>query len=182
MDFIPTKISEVIMITPRIFHDDRGEFHEFYRRSEFETAGISVEFVQDNHARSKQGVLRGLHYQIQHAQGKLLRVVNGEIYDVAVDLRRSSSTFGQYVGVTLNDKERNQLWIPPGFAHGYYVISDWAEMSYKVTEYYAPEWERTLRWNDPELGIDWPLLSAKEPILSKNDAQGLLLKDAEVYE
>jgi dTDP-4-dehydrorhamnose 3,5-epimerase len=182
MDFTPTKIPEVILIIPKIFHDDRGEFHEFYRRSEFEAAGIKLDFVQDNHARSKQGVLRGLHYQIKQAQGKLVRVVKGEIFDVAVDLRRSSRTFGQYVGVILNDKEKNQLWIPPGFAHGYFVLSDWAEMSYKVTEYYAPEWERTLLWKDPALGIDWPLLAKDNPILSQNDSQGLLLKNAEVYE
>ena len=182
MDFIPTKIPEVILMTPMIFHDDRGDFHEFFRKSDFETAGITPDFVQDNHAGSKQGVLRGLHYQIQQAQGKLIRVVLGEIFDVAVDLRKSSKTFGQYIGVTLNDREKNQLWIPPGFAHGYYVLSDWAELSYKVTDYYAPEWERTLLWNDPDLRIDWPLLSDTEPILSQNDSQGLFLKDAEVYE
>ena len=182
MDFIPTKIPEVILVLPRIIHDDRGEFHEFYRNTEFENAGIGLAFVQDNHAGSKQGVLRGLHYQIQQAQGKLIRVIQGEIYDVAVDLRRNSRTFGQHVAVTLNDVEKNQLWIPPGFAHGYYVLSDWAEMSYKVTDYYAPEWERTLLWSDPELGIDWPLLTKEKPILSQNDSQGLLMKDAEVYE
>ena len=181
MNFIPTKIPDVILITPKIFRDDRGEFHEFYRKPDFFAAGISLEFVQDNHARSKQGVLRGLHYQIQQAQGKLVRVVSGEVFDVAVDLRKSSKTFGQYVGVLLNDQERNQLWIPPGFAHGYYVISDCAEFSYKVTDYYAPEWERTIFWNDPDIGIEWPLLSDTEPILSQNDSQGMILKEAEVY-
>jgi dTDP-4-dehydrorhamnose 3,5-epimerase len=182
MDFLPTKIPEVILITPKIFHDDRGDFHEFYRKSEFIAAGIALDFVQDNHAGSKQGILRGLHYQIQQAQGKLVRVVSGEVFDVAVDLRKSSSTFSQHIGVILNDKDKNQLWIPPGFAHGYYVLSDWAEVSYKVTDYYAPEWERTLLWNDPDIGIDWPLLNENEPILSQNDSQGLLLKDGEVYD
>jgi dTDP-4-dehydrorhamnose 3,5-epimerase len=182
MDFTPTKIPEVILILPKIYKDDRGDFHECYRQAEFEAAGITPNFVQDNHAGSKRDVLRGLHYQINQAQGKLIRVIKGEIYDVAVDLRKSSITFGQSVGVMLDDKAKNQLWIPPGFAHGYYVLSDWAEVSYKVTAYYAPEWERTLLWNDPALGIDWPLLTKNTPLLSKNDKQGLLLKDAEVYD
>lgn len=182
MDFLPTKIPEVILVIPRIFQDDRGDFHEFYRQSEFLSAGISWEFIQGNHARSKQGVLRGLHYQIQHPQGKLVRVVSGKIFDVAVDLRKSSGTFGQYVGIMLDDREKKQLWIPPGFAHGYYVLSDQAEVSYKVTDYYAPEWERTLLWNDPEIGIDWPLVNQQEPVLSENDSRGLPLKEGEVYE
>ena len=182
MLFSPTSIPEVIEITPKIFKDSRGEFLEVYRSAEFAEVGINLEFVQDNHAGSYQGVLRGLHYQIQQAQGKLVRVISGEIYDVAVDLRKGSSTFGLAVGLKLSDKKKNQLWIPPGFAHGYYVISDWAEVSYKVTEYYAQEHERTLLWNDPQLRINWPLISKKHPLLSENDLQGCLLCEAETYE
>ena len=182
MQFAPTEISDVIIITPKIFQDPRGEFLETFRSEEFANAGIDLEFVQDNHAGSKMGVLRGLHYQIEQAQGKLVRVVTGEIYDVAVDLRKESSTFGQSVGLRLSDQDKKQLWIPPGFAHGYYVLSDLAEVSYKVTAYYAPEWERTLLWNDPVLQINWPLLSQDHPLLSNNDLQGLPLNEAEVYE
>jgi dTDP-4-dehydrorhamnose 3,5-epimerase len=182
MQFTPADISDVIIITPKIFRDQRGEFLETYRSEEFAFAGIDMEFIQDNHVGSKVGVLRGLHYQIQQAQGKLIRVVTGEIYDVAVDLRKGSSTFGKSVGIRLSDQEKNQLWIPPGFAHGYYVLSDLAEVSYKVTAYYTPEWERTLLWNDPVLQINWPLASPDHPLLSENDLQGLPLNKAEVYE
>ena len=182
MEFSPTNIPEVLLISPTIFKDQRGNFLETYRSAEFVAAGIGLDFVQDNHAGSKRGVLRGLHYQIRQAQGKLIRVVSGEIYDVAVDLRRSSETFGQSVGLRLSDLEKKQLWIPPGFAHGYYVLSDWAEVSYKVTSYYAPEWERTLLWNDPALKINWPLLSKDHPLLSENDLRGSLLSVAELYE
>ena len=182
MQFTPTEISDVIIITPKIFRDQRGEFLETFCSEEFAVAGIDLEFVQDNHAGSKMGVLRGLHYQIQQAQGKLIRVVTGEIYDVVVDLRKGSLTFGQSVGLRLSDQDKKQLWIPPGFAHGYYVLSDWAEVSYKVTAYYAPEWERTLLWNDPVLQINWPLVSPDHPLLSKNDRLGLPLNKAEVYE
>ena len=143
---------------------------------------IKEEFIQDNHAGSKQGVLRGLHYQIQQAQGKLVRAVTGKIFDVAVDLRKSSPTFGHNVGVILDDQEKEQLWIPPGFAHGYYVMSEWAEVSYKVTKYYAPEWERTLLWNDPTLNIDWPLIGGELPTLSPNDLKGKIFSEAEIYE
>jgi dTDP-4-dehydrorhamnose 3,5-epimerase len=180
--FSPTHISGVIEISPTIYRDSRGEFLEIYRSAEFAAAGIDLDFIQDNHAGSKKGVLRGLHYQIRQAQGKLIRVVSGEIYDVAVDLRRSSETFGQSVGLRLSDQEKKQLWIPPGFAHGYYVLSDWAEVSYKVTSYYAPEWERTLLWNDPELKINWPLLSKDHPLLSDNDLKGCPLNESEIYE
>ena len=178
----PTKIPEVIILSPKVFQDDRGDFLETYRKTDFAAAGIEYDFVQDNHAGSKEGVLRGLHYQIRQPQGKLVRVIWGEIYDVAVDLRKKSSSFGQAVGIKLSDRNKKQIWIPPGFAHGYYVLSDWAELSYKVTAYYAPEWERTILWNDPALRIEWPLLSDEHPILSENDKQGNLLKEAEVYD
>jgi len=182
MKFSTTNISEVLLISPIIFRDHRGDFLETYRFAEYAAAGIDLDFVQDNHAGSKNGVLRGLHYQIQQAQGKLIRVVSGEIFDVAVDLRKKSPTFSQSVGLRLSDQEKKQLWIPPGFAHGYYVLSDWAEVSYKATSYYAPEWERTLLWNDPALKINWPLLSKDHPLLSENDLRGCLLKEAEIYE
>lgn len=182
MDFISSRIPDVIIISPEIFQDGRGEFLETFRSSLFIKAGIKWQFVQDNHAGSHQGVLRGLHYQIQQAQGKLIRVVSGKIFDVVVDLRKSSSSFGESVGVVLDDQEKKQLWIPPGFAHGYYVISEWAEVSYKVTDYYAPAWERILLWNDPALKIDWPLVENTPPILSENDLQGKRLNEADIYE
>jgi len=182
MDFKLTRIKDVLILSPNVYQDARGIFLETYRYDEFKTAGIKEQFIQDNHAGSKQGVLRGLHYQIQQAQGKLVRAVMGRIFDVAVDLRQSSPTFGQSVGEILDDQERKQLWIPPGFAHGYYVLSEWAEVSYKVTNYYAPEWERTLLWNDSTLKIDWPLIENEPPILSSNDLQGKLFSEAEVYE
>jgi len=182
MNFIETAIPDVIIITSQIYQDQRGEFLETYRQAEFAEAGINLPFIQDNHAGSHQGVLRGLHYQIRHAQGKLVRVVRGEIYDVAVDLRRSSTSFGQYVGIHLTDLKKNQLWIPPGFAHGYYVLSEWAEVSYKVTDYYAPQWERTILWNDPILGINWPLIEGKPPVLSKSDQQGTPYPDSEKFD
>jgi len=182
MDYYPTKIPDVIRITARVIEDERGNFLEYFRQNEFADAGINQSFVQANHAGSKAGVLRGLHYQIQQAQGKLVRVVAGTIYDVAVDLRRSSTTFGQSVGVELSCKNKYQLWIPPGFAHGYYVVSDWAEVSYMVTDYYAPQWERTVLWNDPELGINWPLRASQPPMLSENDRQGTPFAEAETYE
>jgi len=182
MDFQPTQIRDVILLTPKIFQDSRGYFLETFRYEEYKIAGIREQFVQDNHAGSHQGVLRGLHYQIQQAQGKLVRAVLGKIFDVAVDLRKSSPTFGQSVGVFLDDQERQQLWIPAGFAHGYYVMSEWAEVSYKVTNYYAPEWERTLLWNDPILEIEWPLIGNEKPVLSPNDLQGKLFSEAEKFE
>lgn len=182
MDFLETNIPEVVLIIPEVFKDQRGEFLETYRQADFEGAGISCTFVQDNHAGSHQGVLRGLHYQIKQAQGKLVRVISGSVFDVAVDLRRSSPHFGQSVGVILSDVDKHQLWIPPGFAHGYYVMSKWAEVSYKVTEYYAPRWERTLLWNDPALGITWPLVDGLAPLLSENDRQGIPIANAETYE
>jgi len=182
LNFRSLDIPEVVLIEPKVFPDDRGFFLESYQKERFSAAGIQAEFVQDNHSASKQGVLRGLHYQIQQAQGKLLRVVSGEIYDVAVDLRRSSSTFGRSVGVILSAQNKNQLWIPSGFAHGFYVLSEQAEILYKTTDYYAPQWERTLLWNDPALKINWPLVNGQPPILSAKDAIGKPLSEAETYE
>lgn len=182
MIFTPTSIPDVILIEPKVFGDQRGFFMEVYHAERFHQAGIRAGFVQDNHSGSSRGILRGLHYQIQHAQGKLVRVVTGEIFDVAVDIRRHSPAFGQWVGHHLSAQNKIQMWIPPGFAHGYYVLSDWAEVLYKATDFYAPEWERALLWNDPEIGIDWPLLNGETPILSAKDAEGRILGEAEVYE
>ena len=181
MNFFPTAIPEVILIEPRIFADERGFFLETYRQQQFESAGIIASFVQDNHSGSYRGALRGLHYQIQQPQGKLVRAVAGEIYDVAVDIRRSSPTFGQWVGLVLSADNKRQLWVPPGFAHGFLVLSEWAEIFYKASDYYAPQYERTLLWNDPQLGIDWPLEPGSQPVLSPKDTQGWPLSQAELY-
>lgn len=181
MDFIPTKIPDVLLIKPKIFEDPRGFFLETYRENRFIEAGIPHKFVQENHSASTKGVLRGLHYQIRHAQGKLVRVIAGEIFDVAVDIRRSSLTFGQWVGVTLSAENKNQLWLPAGFAHGFYVTSERAEVIYKVTDYYAPEWDRSLLWNDPQIGVEWPL-SGEAPILSQKDINGRKLAEAELFD
>jgi dTDP-4-dehydrorhamnose 3,5-epimerase len=181
MQFKPTAIADVVLLEPRVFSDTRGFFFEAFRANEFAGHGIAGPFVQDNHSGSQGNALRGLHYQIRQPQGKLVRVLAGEIFDVAVDLRRRSPTFGRSVGVQLTAQNRLQLWVPPGFAHGFYITSDWAEVVYKATDYYAPEWERTLLWNDPALGITWPL-RAERPILSAKDEQGKRLADAEVYE
>jgi dTDP-4-dehydrorhamnose 3,5-epimerase len=182
MQFNPLEIQDVILITPRVFEDERGFFLESYRDDRFAAAGITAKFVQDNHSASAQGVLRGLHYQIQQAQGKLVRCVAGEIYDVAVDLRRSSPTFGRWVAATLTARSKQMLWVPPGFAHGIYVLSERAEILYKASDYYAPQHERSLLWNDPALGIPWPLVNGTAPTLSKKDADGLPLSQAETYE
>ena len=179
--FIPTKIPEVILIEPRVFSDSRGFFLESYQKKRFAEAGIKFEFVQDNHSQSEQGILRGLHYQIQQPQGKLVRVISGEIFDVAVDLRRSSPTFGKWVGDSLSSENRRMLLVPPGFAHGFVVTSATAEVLYKATDYYAPQWERTIVWNDPTLNIDWPL-KEKVPILSVKDKAGVLFNRAEIFE
>ena len=154
---------------------------ETFQAQLFTKAGLPATFVQDNHSGSYRGILRGLHYQIRQAQGKLIRVVAGEIFDVAVDLRRSSPTFKMRVGLTLSAETRDQLWIPEGFAHGYFVLSDWAEIFYKTTDFYAPEWEQCLAWNDPQIGIEWPLLNGQLPIISPKDQQGKYLKDAVCY-
>ena len=181
MEFIQTSIPEVIIINPIVYGDERGFFMETYRESEFITAGIGHNFVQDNHSGSIQGTLRGLHYQIKQTQGKLVQVVAGEVYDVAVDLRRSSPNFGKWVGEVLSAENKRQLWIPPGFAHGFYVLNDWANVTYKVTEYYAPEWDRTLLWNDPDVGIEWPLVKGGELNISAKDAEGQYLRDADTF-
>jgi len=180
MQTVTTELPGVLLLEPRIFGDSRGFFFESYNRRAFHKAtGIDVEFVQDNHSRSGKNVLRGLHYQIQHTQGKLVRVVEGEIWDVAVDIRRSSPTFGKWAGFALSAQSNRIAWIPPGFAHGFVVISDSADVLYKATDYYAPEHERTLLWNDPAIGIKWPLASA--PVLADKDRRGTLLSAAEVF-
>jgi len=172
-------LPDVKLVEPRVFGDERGFFFESWNRRALANASIDVDFVQDNHSRSRQGVLRGLHYQVEHAQGKLVRVSEGEVFDVAVDLRRSSATFGKALGIVLSAVNRRMLWIPPGFAHGFLVISDAAEFLYKATDYYYPEHERTLLWSDPALAIAWPLVG--EPTLAAKDAAGKPLADAEVY-
>ncbi|HTF15423.1 MAG TPA: dTDP-4-dehydrorhamnose 3,5-epimerase [Burkholderiales bacterium] len=180
MKVTQTGLSEVLLLEPRVFGDARGFFFESWNELEFERAGIHARFVQDNHSRSGRGVLRGLHYQIRQPQGKLIRVVAGEIFDVAVDIRRSSPTFGRGEGVRLNAESQKMLWIPVGFAHGFCVLSEFAEVLYKATDYYAPEHERCILWNDPELRIDWPLPGT--PALSAKDAAGTRLRDAEVFQ
>lgn len=182
MQFEPMSIPDIILITPQIHGDQRGFFMETYQAQRFGAAGLPFIYVQDNHSGSQHGTLRGLHYQIRQAQGKVIRVVVGEVYDVAVDLRRWSATFGKWVGVTLTAEKKNQLWVPTGFAHGYYVISQWAEIVYKTTDYYAPEWERTLLWNDPALNIPWPIPAGEEPTLSPKDQEGKPLAEIEIYE
>lgn len=182
MQFEPLEIPDVMRIRSRVFEDERGFFLETFHGQAFHAAGLTCEFVQDNHSGSRQGTLRGMHYQIRQSQGKLVRVVRGEVFDVAVDLRRSSSTFGRWVAATLSAQNRDQLWVPPGFAHGFYVLSDWAEVIYKASDYYAPQWERSLLWNDPALGIHWPLLEGAPPTLSEKDRRGSPLSAAEVYD
>lgn len=182
MNFIPTELNNVLIIEPHVYGDLRGFFMETYRAQEFAEAGIPDHFVQDNHSGSRHGTLRGLHYQLRHAQGKLVRVVAGEVFDVAVDLRKNSISFGKWIGINLSTQNRKQLWVPPGFAHGFYVISDWAEVLYKTTDYYAPEWERTLLWNDPMIGINWPVIAGENPVLSEKDQQGKPLSEADIYD
>jgi dTDP-4-dehydrorhamnose 3,5-epimerase len=176
-----TALPEVLVLSPRVFGDARGFFFESFNARDFaEATGLSVEFVQDNHSKSARGVLRGLHYQIQHPQGKLVRVVQGAVFDVAVDLRKSSSTFGKWVGEVLSADNNKQLWVPPGFAHGFVVLSDSAEFLYKTTDYWFPEHERSLLWSDPTVAIDWPIDFA--PQLAAKDAAGMLLAEAEIFE
>lgn len=180
MNVITTPLEGVLILEPRVFGDDRGYFFESYNARRFqELAGLDPVFVQDNHSRSAKGVLRGLHYQIQHAQGKLVRVTEGSVFDVAVDLRKSSPTFGKWFGTELSAENKRQIWIPPGFAHGFVVTSDVASFLYKTTDYWAPEHERAVRWDDPAIGIDWPLDG--EPQLSGKDLAAALLADAEVF-
>ncbi len=182
MKVFPTRIPEVLILEPKVFGDERGFFLERYNKRTFEAAtGLDVEFVQDNHSRSMCNVLRGLHYQIKQPQGKLVWVVSGEIFDVAVDLRRRSPTFGQWAGFTLSAQGRQMAWIPPGFAHGFLVVSESAEVLYKASDFYAPEHERTLIWNDARLGIDWPIPSGQNPLLAPKDCNGLPLQSCEVF-
>jgi dTDP-4-dehydrorhamnose 3,5-epimerase len=181
MEVVTTRLPDVRILRPQVFGDDRGFFMETFRDSEFRENVADVAFVQDNHSRSGQGVLRGLHYQICRPQGKLVRVIAGQVFDVAVDIRKSSRDFGRWAGVVLSAENKDMLWVPPGFAHGFYVMSDHAEFVYKCTQYYAPEHERVILWNDPVIGIDWPLSGRDVPLLSPKDKKGALLKDAEVF-
>jgi dTDP-4-dehydrorhamnose 3,5-epimerase len=178
MKVTPTSLPDVKLIEPRVFGDERGFFYESWNRRALAQAGVDADFVQDNHSRSRRGVLRGLHYQIEHAQGKLVRVVVGEVFDVAVDLRRRSPTFGRHVSITLSAADKHMLWIPPGFAHGFVVVSEAAEFLYKTTDYWYPEHERTLLWSDQALGIAWPIAA---PQLAAKDAAGTPLAAAQTY-
>lgn len=181
MNVILTDIPDVVIIEPKVFGDDRGFFFESFNQQSFaEKTGVSAAFVQDNHSRSIQGVLRGLHYQIQQPQGKLVRASLGEVFDVAVDIRKNSPYFGKWVGCLLSAENKRQLWVPPGFAHGFLVLSEVAEFLYKTTDYYAPQYERSILWNDPEIGIDWPL-NGIEVKLSAKDRVGQLLKEADIF-
>ncbi|KRP72164.1 dTDP-4-dehydrorhamnose 3,5-epimerase [Pseudomonas paralactis] len=180
MNVIATELPDVLIIEPKVFGDERGFFYESFNAREFEKAiGLQLQFVQDNHSRSQKGVLRGLHYQVEHAQGKLVRVTAGEVLDVAVDIRRSSPHFGKWTSVRLSAQNNRQLWIPPGFAHGFVVLSDSAEFLYKTTDYYTPSAERCIRWDDPELNIDWQLTAT--PTLSAKDQNGKTLKEADLF-
>ncbi len=182
MKFQPSaKHPEVIIISPKVFSDQRGFFLETYQKKLFLEIDSALEFVQDNQVFSKKGVLRGLHYQIRHPQGKLVRAIAGEVFDVAVDIRRDSPRFGTWVGVLLSAELKNQIWVPPGFAHGYYVISSQAEVIYKVTDYYDAESERCIRWDDPQLTIDWPIEKGIIPVISDKDSKGVYLSDAELF-
>ena len=181
MQVIKTKISDVLIIEPKVFGDDRGFFFESFNKKAYEElTGVTVDFVQDNHSKSSKGVLRGLHYQIKQPQGKLVRVTAGVVLDVAVDIRKSSTSFGQWVGVTLSAENKRQLWVPAGFAHGFVVLSESAEFLYKTTDYYAPEYERCIRWDDNDLAIDWQF--SGQPLVSDKDAKGLSFKEADLFE
>jgi dTDP-4-dehydrorhamnose 3,5-epimerase len=181
MTFFPTSIPDVVMLEPHVFSDARGFFMETFRADRMAKAGIADHFVQENHSGSYKNILRGLHYQIRQPQGKLVRAVTGEVFDVAVDLRRASPWYGRWVGETLSAENKRSFWIPPGFAHGFLVLSEWADVLYKTTVFYAPEHERTIIWNDPEIGICWPFPPGQAPVLSLKDASGRLLSEAEVY-
>jgi dTDP-4-dehydrorhamnose 3,5-epimerase len=179
LQLVPTSLNDVVILEPKVFGDERGFFFESYNETTFGALGLPTRFMQDNHSGSRKGVLRGLHYQMRQPQGKLVRVLRGEIFDVAVDIRQGSAQFGQWFGVVLSAENKRQLWIPPGFAHGFLVMADFAEVAYKATELYAPAFERSILWNDPAIGIKWPLDG--EPTLSTKDQAGLLLVDAEKY-
>ena len=182
MNYINTAIPEVKIIEPNVFGDERGFFMETFRVDDFTRECAQRTFVQENHSKSGHGILRGLHYQLKNTQGKLVRVISGEVYDVAVDMREFSPTYGQYVGVILSAENKRQLWVPEGFAHGFYVVSDSAEFVYKCTDYYSPEHEVSLFWNDPALNIQWPLVDGKAPLLAAKDEAGLLFKDAPAFD
>jgi len=181
MKVTPTALADVMIIEPKVFGDARGFFLESWNQEKFAAAGLDLNFVQDNHSRSARGILRGLHYQMLRPQGKLVRVTQGEVFDVAVDMRRSSPTFGQSVGVSLSGENHRMLWVPPGFAHGFIVISESADFLYKCTDFYLPEHERCIRWDDPDLAIDWPLPTEFKPLLSAKDASGSSFQAAETY-
>jgi dTDP-4-dehydrorhamnose 3,5-epimerase len=181
MEFEPTRLPEVLLVKPRVFGDARGFFFETWQEQKFAAAGIAMRFVQDNHSHSTRYTLRGLHFQIPQPQGKLVRVARGEVFDVAVDIRRSSPRFGQWVGVVLSDTNHHMLWVPPGFAHGYLALSEEIDFLYKCTDYYAPEYERAIRWDDPQLGVQWPLPLGVSPTLSGKDAIAPLFKEAQSY-
>lgn len=182
MKVIDTRIPDVKIIEPSVFGDERGFFMETWNQKQFEelVTGKPTKFVQDNHSKSKKGILRGLHYQTENTQGKLVRVVSGEVFDVAVDIRKNSPTFGQWIGVYISAENKRQLWVPEGFAHGFLVISESAEFVYKCTDYYNPKAEHSIKWNDPEIGIEWPITNSEEPLLSGKDKEGLLLSDSKV--
>jgi len=180
--FTKTEIPDVVLVEPDVFGDNRGFFMETWHEGKFADGGITADFVQDNHSRSGQGILRGLHYQVKKPQGKLVRVLNGEVFDVAVDLRKKSATFGQWVGMHLSAENKKMLWVPPGFAHGFYVTSRQADFFYKCTQFYAPDYERAIRWDDPDLAIEWPLIDGKTPVLAAKDEAAAAFKDAEYYE
>ncbi|MFC2064117.1 dTDP-4-dehydrorhamnose 3,5-epimerase [Chloroflexota bacterium] len=181
MEIQQTAIPDVLLIKPQVYKDDRGFFIETYHSQKFLELGIPG-FVQDNHSRSNKRVLRGLHYQIKQPQGKLVRVVYGEVFDVVVDIRRSSKSFGKWVGQILSSENKLQLWVPPGFAHGYYVISESADFLYKTTDFYSPEWERTILWNDPDLSINWPIPGDELPIISSRDLNGMPMTNADLFD
>jgi dTDP-4-dehydrorhamnose 3,5-epimerase len=181
MDFVPTAIPEVILIKPKVFADARGHFFESWTERKFAAAGLDLKFVQDNQNRSERHVLRGLHYQLTKPQGKLVRVVTGSVFDVAVDLRRSSPTFGRWAGAELTGENHHMLWVPPGFAHGFMVLSDSVHFLYKCTQFYEPEDERAIRWDDADIGIRWPLPAGTQPMISGRDAAARLFRDAEYY-
>lgn len=181
MQFFKTEIPDVKIIKPKVFGDNRGFFMETWNQQSFGNAGINISFVQDNHSRSVKHTLRGLHYQINQPQGKLVRVTRGEVFDVAVDLRKHSPTFGQWVGEILSEENQHQLWVPPGFAHGFLVISDTAEFQYKCTDFYAPEYERSIHWADNNLNINWPLPNGVLPLMSDKDKKGVSFTDAEYF-
>ena len=181
MKIIDTRIPEVKVIEPQVFGDERGFFMETWREDWFSTQVCARRFVQDNHSKSRQGILRGLHYQTEQTQGKLVRVVSGEVFDVAVDMRKDSATFGHWVGVLLSAENKRQLWVPEGFAHGFYVTSESAEFVYRCTDYYNPSAEHSVRWDDPDLAIEWPLVNGDQPLLAAKDAQGVWFKDAVTF-